>query len=56
MALKHVIESVDLVAMGTANAYLIEEQGGPTLIDADFPIRRPPFLGHSGNSAVLRIS
>jgi len=37
MALKHVIEGVHLVAMGTANAYLIDGQDGLTLIDAGFP-------------------
>ena len=37
MALKRVIENVHLVAMGTANAYLIEGQDGLTLIDAGFP-------------------
>ena len=37
MALKRVIEGVHLVAMGTANAYLIDGQDGLTLIDAGFP-------------------
>src|SRR5215471_19173580 len=37
MALKRVIEGVHLVAMGTANAHLIDGQDGLTLIDAGFP-------------------
>lgn len=37
MAAKQVIEGVHLVAMGTANAYLIEGDDGLTLIDAGFP-------------------
>ena len=37
MATKCVIEGVHLVAMGKANAYLIEGQDGLTLIDAGFP-------------------
>jgi glyoxylase-like metal-dependent hydrolase (beta-lactamase superfamily II) len=37
MAMKSVIEGVHLVAMGNANAYLIEGQDGLTLIDAGFP-------------------
>ena len=37
MASKCVIEGVHLVAMGTANGYLIEGQDGLTLIDAGFP-------------------
>ena len=37
MAVRRVIEGVHLVAMGTANAYLIEGQDGLTLIDAGFP-------------------
>src|SRR5215468_11759923 len=35
--MKRVIEGVHLVAMGTANAYLINGQDGLTLIDAGFP-------------------
>jgi glyoxylase-like metal-dependent hydrolase (beta-lactamase superfamily II) len=37
MAVKRVIDGVHLVAMGTANAYLIEGDDGLTLIDAGFP-------------------
>jgi glyoxylase-like metal-dependent hydrolase (beta-lactamase superfamily II) len=36
-AMQRVIEGVHLVAMGTANAYLIEGDDGLTLIDAGFP-------------------
>lgn len=45
MALKRVIESVHLVAMGTANAYLIEGQDGLTLIDAGFPNKEAAVFG-----------
>jgi glyoxylase-like metal-dependent hydrolase (beta-lactamase superfamily II) len=44
MALKRVIEGVHLVAMGTANAYLIEWQDGLTLIDAGFPDKEVAVL------------
>jgi hypothetical protein len=37
MTMKCVIEGVHVVAMGNANAYLIEAQDGLTLIDAGFP-------------------
>jgi glyoxylase-like metal-dependent hydrolase (beta-lactamase superfamily II) len=39
MAVKSVIEGVHVVAMGNANAYLIEGQDGLTLIDAGFPTK-----------------
>src|SRR5579872_7630461 len=37
MTMKRLIDGVHLVAMGNANAYLIERQDGLTLIDAGFP-------------------
>jgi glyoxylase-like metal-dependent hydrolase (beta-lactamase superfamily II) len=37
MTMKRVIDGVHVVAMGNANAYLIEGQDGLTLIDAGFP-------------------
>ena len=37
MAAKHVIEGVQIVPMGMANAFLIEGDDGLTLIDAGFP-------------------
>jgi glyoxylase-like metal-dependent hydrolase (beta-lactamase superfamily II) len=37
MAKKRVIEGVHVVAMGRANAYLIEGEDGLTLVDAGFP-------------------
>lgn len=37
MTMKHVLEGVYVVAMGTANGYLIEGEDGLTLIDAGFP-------------------
>ncbi|MGX5803421.1 MBL fold metallo-hydrolase [Bradyrhizobium sp. Arg314] len=37
MSMKRVIDGVHLVAMGNANAYLIEGQDGLTLVDAGFP-------------------
>ena len=45
MATKRVIEGVHLVAMGTANAYLIEEQDGLTLVDAGFPNKEAAVFG-----------
>lgn len=36
MAAKQVIAGVHVVPMGDANAFLIEGNGGPTLIDAGF--------------------
>lgn len=45
MAMKGVIEGVHLVAMGTANAYLIEGQDGLTLIDAGFPDKEGAVFG-----------
>lgn len=45
MAFKRVVESVHLVAMGTANAYLIEGQDGLTLIDAGFPNKEAAVFG-----------
>jgi glyoxylase-like metal-dependent hydrolase (beta-lactamase superfamily II) len=37
MAVKHVIEGVQIVPMGMANAFLIEGDDGLTLIDAGYP-------------------
>src|SRR6516165_8593364 len=37
MGMKLVIDRVHIVPMGMANAYLIESDGGLTLIDAGFP-------------------
>src|SRR6516165_9620583 len=45
MAMKGVIEGVHLIAMGTANAYLIEWQDGLTLIDAGFPDKEGAVFG-----------
>jgi len=45
MAAKRVIEGVHLVAMGKANAYLIEGQDGLTLVDAGFPNKEAAVFG-----------
>jgi glyoxylase-like metal-dependent hydrolase (beta-lactamase superfamily II) len=45
MAAKRVIEGVHLVAMGKANAYLIEGRDGLTLIDAGFPNKEAAVFG-----------
>jgi glyoxylase-like metal-dependent hydrolase (beta-lactamase superfamily II) len=45
MAARRVIEGVHLVAMGTANAYLIEGQDGLTLIDGGFPNKEAAVFG-----------
>jgi hypothetical protein len=37
MTMSRVMEGVYVVAMGTANGYLIDQQHGLTLIDAGFP-------------------
>ncbi len=37
MTMRRVMEGVYVVAMGTANGYLIDQQDGLTLIDAGFP-------------------
>src|SRR3974390_2814231 len=37
MAMKRVIKGVHIVPMGFANAFLIEGDGGLTLVDAGFP-------------------
>jgi hypothetical protein len=37
MAVKHVMEGAHVVSMGKANAFLIANQDGLTLIDAGFP-------------------
>lgn len=56
MSAKLVIEGVYVVAMGMANAYLIEADDGLTLIDAGYPVRRQPSLGQSAGLAVRQIS
>jgi len=45
MATQRVIDGVHLVAMGKANAYLIEGQDGLTLIDAGFPNKEAAVFG-----------
>jgi glyoxylase-like metal-dependent hydrolase (beta-lactamase superfamily II) len=45
MAVKLVIKGVHLVAMGMANAYLIEGDDGLTLIDAGYPNKEAAVLG-----------
>ena len=37
MAMKRVIKGVHLIAMGMANAFLIDGDDGLTLIDAGYP-------------------
>jgi glyoxylase-like metal-dependent hydrolase (beta-lactamase superfamily II) len=44
MTMKRVMEGVCLVAMGTANGYLIEAEDDLTLIDAGFPNREAAVL------------
>lgn len=45
MAVKSVIEGVYVVAMGTANGYLVEGKDGLTLIDAGFPRKEAAVFG-----------
>src|SRR5215467_15975608 len=45
MATQRAINGVHLVAMGKANAYLIEGQDGLTLIDAGFPNKEAAVFG-----------
>jgi glyoxylase-like metal-dependent hydrolase (beta-lactamase superfamily II) len=45
MAAKRVIESVHVVPMGMANAFLIEAEDGLTLIDAGFPNKEAAVFG-----------
>ena len=53
MAIKRVVENVYLVAMGTANAYLIDGADGLTLIDSGFPKKEAAVfeaIGQMGRS------
>ena len=45
MAVKHVIEGVQIVPMGMANAFLIEGDDGLTLIDAGYPGKEAAVFG-----------
>ena len=45
MGAKRVINGVHVVAMGMANAFLIEDQNGFTLIDAGFPGKEAAVFG-----------
>jgi glyoxylase-like metal-dependent hydrolase (beta-lactamase superfamily II) len=45
MAVKRVIKGVQLVPMGTANAFLLEDDDGLTLIDAGFPGKEAVVFG-----------
>jgi hypothetical protein len=45
MAVKHVIEGVQIVPMGMANAFLIEGDDGLTLIDAGYPGKEAIVFG-----------
>jgi glyoxylase-like metal-dependent hydrolase (beta-lactamase superfamily II) len=45
MAVKSVIKGVHIVPMGTSNAFLIEGDGGFTLIDAGFPDKEAAVFG-----------
>jgi hypothetical protein len=45
MVVKHVIEGVQIVPMGMANAFLIEGDDGLTLIDAGYPGKEAVVFG-----------
>ena len=45
MSVKRVIEGVQVVPMGMANAFLIEGDDGLTLIDAGFPGKQTVVFG-----------
>jgi hypothetical protein len=52
MAMKRVITGVHIVPMRMANAFLIEDDDGFTLVDAGSPVRRQPSLARSASLAV----
>jgi hypothetical protein len=52
MGVKRVIEGVQVVPMGMANAFLMEGDDGLTLIDAGFPGKEAVVFGASAGLAV----